>query len=341
MSTGDTSFNATGPTSVGFETSSTDIPVNAAFGVSVVASKCGVYGQGTIHDQLDRRKSPLGTGVMGRGEMHGVYGITSDVTVDATPDFNSPDVTSRTSPTPPEPMGVVGVNGRTRFAQDAPAIYGDNNILTSDTIGTDNLSSAVKKTVTEGIEVAVGVEGMSYHGYGILGVSLNLSPGKDRDFPKIGGSDVLPEVADATRGVIHDVIDPYPLVQEEVSDKPGGVLGLSLQGYGVRGVSRLERGGVFQSATARYRYDGTNPPVIAGPMVAQIRLVPHRAVEVDPQQKPRLPFDGQTGDLLAVVADTGNGFQTASLWLCQRGKVFGSPAQWRLVSLTDSVIGSI
>jgi hypothetical protein len=52
-------------TAVAFETGSVDVPVRAGFGVSVVGSTCGVYGQGTGGPQQDKRKAPDGTRVFG------------------------------------------------------------------------------------------------------------------------------------------------------------------------------------------------------------------------------------------------------------------------------------
>src|SRR6516225_5782908 len=79
MSEGSDSFNATGPTLVAFETTSADVPVLQQFGVSVVGTNCGVYGQGTDGDQKDRHRAPAATGVFGRGDTHGVYGISGSV----------------------------------------------------------------------------------------------------------------------------------------------------------------------------------------------------------------------------------------------------------------------
>jgi hypothetical protein len=79
MASEDSSFNASGPTAVAFETITG--PEDRAFGVSVVGNVCGVFGQGVRGvaeggvDPQDDRTSPRGTGVLGLGDFHGVYGV--------------------------------------------------------------------------------------------------------------------------------------------------------------------------------------------------------------------------------------------------------------------------
>jgi hypothetical protein len=195
----------------------------------------------------------------------------------------------------------------------------------------------VHEAVAEGIKLPVGVEGISWHGFGLIGVSLNLDPRKlpTTQFPTTpSGRPVFPEVADTASGSIQDAIEP-PVRNDT---RPAGVLGLSVEGAGVRGVSRLDRGGIFQSAMGRYT---AGSPFPDGPVVAQIRLVPHLVLDLKQDTpNPVLPEDGQTGDLLSVVApDRNHLLQTASLWFCERGKNGASPARWRLVNLTDRVVG--
>jgi hypothetical protein len=330
LATKDISFEATGDwTEVAFETTSESIPVGQDFGVSVVGSKCGVYGQGTTGAQLHRKIVPQGTGVIGRGDVHGVYGIGSTVTEAETPDFSLGV----------QPIGVVGVSDATKGG-DAPAIFGDNNINSSDINGPSPASSDIKKVVTEGLAVAAGVEGISYSGFGLLGVSLNLNPDKTKPF---ASSSVPPNIHHTAHGIIHDAIEPDPkppLTQTQ----PAGVLGMSVQGAGIRGVSRLDRGGIFESATGRY--DETKGPQggVTGPPVAQIRLVPHRVLEADDPEHPHLPAEGKTGDLMAVVVRGPNiTYDSASLWFCVRGQTdAGDPtsvAIWRLINLTTTIVG--
>lgn len=82
MSLGADSFNATGGTVVTFETTSVPQALQQ-FGVSVVGTTCGVYGQGTAGHQKDRRTAPTGTGVFGSGDRQGVYGDSGGMGVRA------------------------------------------------------------------------------------------------------------------------------------------------------------------------------------------------------------------------------------------------------------------
>lgn len=317
----ESSFNATGPTVVAFETTSDDTPVAQAFGASVVGKTCGVYGQGTFDAQSDRRSAPMGTGVLGRGDAHGVYGISSRVTAENTPSF---DFLANQ-----EALGVVGVNAGNPNG-DAPAVFGDNNILQND-FANPRLNKA-STALHEAAGLAAGVGGISWTGLGAYGISLNLDPAKSADLSKDA------EVASTVINPITDAIDP-PVRN---ASAPAGVLGLSVQGAGVRGVSRLDRGGIFQSATARDESSAST--VASNPrLVAQIRLVPHRVFQTDPRtQDPSLPREGQTGDLLAVVAPDGNRrFQAAQLWFCEKGQSSSGAAVWRKVALSDSVTGTI
>jgi hypothetical protein len=313
MSSGADSFNATGPTVVAFETTSADTPVLQSFGVSVVGTICGVFGQATNGAQKDRRQAPSGTGVYGTGELQGVLGTGFTVGEDDTPDFGA-------SPAP-EPFGVLGVNSAQHG--DAPAIFGDNNILRTDMRKFPNVSLAVED---EAARLAVGVAGVSWAGFGVYGISLNLDPGKSADLTLSAG------VATTASGEIPDAIDP-PVRN---ITRPAGLLGLSQDGAGVRGASRFDRGGIFQSSTVRYE-DGTTR------IAAQIRLVPHRALlSEDRQQHPRLPRDGQTGDLLAIVPPDGNlRYMAAELWFCERGRSPSGAAVWRKVQFADSVVGTV
>jgi hypothetical protein len=103
MQESESSFNATGPTEVGFETTSADTPVHQQFGVSVVGKTCGVYGQGTSGTQGDRRRAPPGIGVLGRGTAVVVHGTSFTVSDADIVDCNN-------FATDAEALGVVGVN---------------------------------------------------------------------------------------------------------------------------------------------------------------------------------------------------------------------------------------
>ena len=315
MSEGSDSFNATGPTLVAFETTSADVPVLQQFGVSVVGTNCGVYGQGTDGDQKDRHRAPVATGVFGRGDTHGVYGISGSVDDDNTPDFTDQPILD-------EAIGVVGVSGSEEGG--APAVFGDNDILRKDLASFPNVHRNVQ---LEAARLPVGVEGVSWSGFGVYGISLNLNVDHTADLS------VDPQIRGTAFDAIHDAIDPWT----DNYSSPAGVLGLSVQGAGVRGVSALDRGGIFQSATFR-NDDATRAAV------AQIRLVPHRVSQIDAKTRnPQLPRDGQTGDLLAVVSPDPirrDPFQRSTLWFCERGRHLNDSAVWRKVALTDTVIGT-
>src|SRR5262249_15764448 len=148
-----------------------------------------------------------------------------------------------------------------------------------------------------------------------------------------------PHILRTASDPILDAIDP-PTRNETAA---AGVLGLSMRGAGVRGVSRFGRGGIFQSATVRT--DDPPPPAPTAPPPPQTRLVPHRVHKIDPHTNtPKLPINGETGDLLVVVSPTSRlnrRFEAATLWFCERGGVPGSTGPvWRRVSLADSVPGS-
>ena len=324
------------------------------------ARKCGVYGQATgLPDdpdyipQKDRRVAPRsGTGVCGSGNqgvygsgnvgvyggggIEGVLGVSESVDISGdAPVFDSGNGLG---------MGVVGVNSTTggsfrdrngpfssSFTRifSAPAILGDNDVLNSDFLKFSAGGAAVFDEIRT---LPVGVEGISWSGLGVYGISFNLDP-VIRDPTKD------PRVLRTASDPILDAIDPPTRNQTAAA----GVLGLSMQGAGVRGVSRFDRGGIFQSATVRT--DDPPPPGPTDPVVAQIRLVPHRVHTTDPHtNNPQLPSNGETGDLLVVVSPTSRlnrRFDAATLWFCERGAVpSATPAVWRRVSLADSVTGS-
>jgi hypothetical protein len=109
-------------------------------------------------------------------------------------------------------------------------------------------------------------------------------------------------------------------------------------GPGVRGISELDRGGLFQSGTALDLKSLNVAPV------AQIRLVPLRK-EVNPfnGQAP-LPKNGQVGDMLALVAANADGVSgsVCDLWFCvaTRDRTNGI-AQWGKVQFSTLVEGSV
>jgi hypothetical protein len=305
------SVNVIGPTVVAFETTG-PIP-NQEFGVSVQGATCGVCGQGTPDHTLNGRKAPAGTGVLGRGRGHGVYGISDTIGVDKTPDFSD---TGRVA------IAVVGVNqGSDSVSDAAPAVLGSNGV-TKDLEGTP----VATPWLEQGASLPVGVEGISLNGLGMLGIALGPV---DAIGPK-------PEFDAAVDDTVVASVNPADHTAPQSSWPPAGVLGLSVLGIGIRGASRLDRGGVFESSTARLY-----PSHIDVPVRAQIRLVPHAAV-AQSRQVPTLPKTGQAGDLLCVNVTDQNHTERATLWFCERGGMDArtGPAVWRSVTLGDTVAGT-
>jgi hypothetical protein len=281
MAAEDSSFNSSGDTVVSFATINSK--GRPAFGVSADADTCGVYGQGgpTPPPHSPTPPRPGGTGVLGRGEFHGVYGVSA-----AIDDADTPEFGSGAGPG----IAVVGVN-----KGESPAILADNGILSSDS------SRAMDDLPLE----QMGVAGITRRGPGVFGVSLGDGPSDDlRTDPQLDATVKGTEFTDVTQPNV-----PH-----------AGVMGLSMHGPGVRGVSRFDRGGVFESAQ-----EGDS-------VVAQLRLFPTQSGVLE--LEPRPPRDaGEAGDLLALSYVDGNLRIRASLWFCAEG-VSTSPdrtADWRQI----------
>src|SRR5215469_7773889 len=105
MASEDSSFNSSGDTVVAFATINSK--GRPEFGVSVDADVCGVYGQ--CAPGSDSAHSPTAapprTGVLGRGDLHGVYGVTGSIDDADTPEFGD--------------FGIAGFDGN--------AVVGVNN----------------------------------------------------------------------------------------------------------------------------------------------------------------------------------------------------------------------
>ena len=273
---------------------------------------CGVAG---IATSAAADLPPSKTGVYGSGDFHGVYGSGAIPAGSKAPDL------SVFAPTQ-QPVAVVGATGDSDTAH-APAILGLNGILAED-LAKPNFQKATSQLVQN---LAVGVEGVSKIGTGVIGISFDLNrPGTDLP--------IDPHVAHQFNDALKDPID---LKTEPVIDS-AGVAGLSMIGPGVRGISEFDRGGLFQSGTAL----DLKVPNLAP--VAQIRLVPLRK-EVNPfnGQAP-LPKNGQVGDLLALVAANADGVSgsVCDLWFCvaTRDRTNGI-AQWGKVQFSTLVEGSV
>src|SRR5262249_39367430 len=138
--------------------------------------------------------------------------------------------------------------------------------------------------------LAVGVEGVSKNGNGVVGISFDLNrPGTDLP--------IDPHVAHQFNDALQDPLD---LKTEPGIDSAGRAV-LSMTGLGVRGISELDRGGLFQSGTALDLKSLNVAPV------AQIRLVPLRKEVAAPTGQVPLPRNGQVGDMLALVAPNADG----------------------------------
>lgn len=275
MAAEDSSFNSSGDAVVAFQTINSK--GRPAFGVSADASQCGVYGEG-VDVPHDPTAAPSLTGVLGRGDFHGVYGISSQISDDDTPDFGGSGVPG---------IGVIGVT-----AGDTPAILGNNGI-----VGEDFADSTAMTDLTL---QQIGIAGVNRVGPGVFGLSLSDDLAHD---PNIGLAIQGGEFGDRT------------------NVRDAGVEGLSLRGPGVRGVSRYDRGGVFQSATPD------------NGIVAQLRLFPVTPNFMVPGADPEPPSDmGEAGDLLALTYIDGNQRTRASLWFCIEGvSTYGSTVWVRLI----------
>jgi hypothetical protein len=84
MAVEDSSFNSSGDTTVAFQTiNSKGVP---QIGVSANATDFGVYGE-AVAAHGGPPTTPAKTGVLGRGDKHGVYGVSGKIKDADTPDF--------------------------------------------------------------------------------------------------------------------------------------------------------------------------------------------------------------------------------------------------------------
>ena len=126
---------------------------------------CGVAG---IATSAAADLPPISTGVYGSGDFHGVYGSGAMPAGSKAPDL------SVFGPTQ-QPVAVVGATGDSDTAH-APAILGLNGILAED-LEKPNFKKATGQLVQN---LAVGVEGVSKNGNGVVGISFDLNrPGTD------------------------------------------------------------------------------------------------------------------------------------------------------------------
>jgi hypothetical protein len=220
MAAEDSSFNSSGDTVVAFKTINTK--GRPEFGVSVDADVCGVYGQGGTPPPHDPTASPVGTGVLGRGDFHGVYGVSARINDVDTPGF---------VPTPAG-IGVVGVNNG-----DSPAILADNGILKSDrTVAIEDLT-----------QQQMGVAAVTRSGPGVFGLSLSNDLSED------------PHVHDTVLGnEFHDNTNVQDAGVAGLSLRGPGVRGVSWHDRG--GVFESAQGG--GAIVAQLRLFPTQPAIM-------------------------------------------------------------------------------
>lgn len=310
MASYDSSFNANAPTVVAFECVTLG---PRAFGAGVNGNQppwCGVHGEGMQNPQGSRAVDVQRTGVHGRGDFHGVYGIDGSIAAAQAPNLGqdlppSPPVT-------PAPIGVVGVTNH-----QSPAILGDNQLLQADISGMP-VNPGGRTNMDDARALGVGVEGVSKAGHGIFGLAFTGDLRTSLEIPLFLNGTIPSEPGSVTTS---------------------GVAGLSVKGPGILGISHEDRGGLFISGTSSYSSPTQGPPPGAGP-VAQIRLFPHdmnatqiatpstaRVQDVIPfivQGAPAgLPKQGRMGDLLVTqnpdVTPPLQDIPSAppcTLWLC-------------------------
>jgi hypothetical protein len=155
MAKDDTSFNATGPTVVAFETAPLTESDWPAIGVGVFGSACGVHGVGgttTINalgvlDDITRNSAPAGVGVNGIGDNEGVRG-----------------------------KGATGVHG----VGDGMGVFGEGPVGVHglgvaagalEAPGVSGLGAPGVRGTSAGVGTGVGVEGRG--GMGVVGEGAN------------------------------------------------------------------------------------------------------------------------------------------------------------------------
>ena len=285
-----------------------------------------MFGQGTPDpsDSQDGRTSPTGTGVLGLGRFHGVYGVAANVDIKAA----APDLSHFS----PMGSGVIGANQSLFLmggSNGSPAILGlndlqddDFNILSHDPDHPPKSLIALKGATQEPIAVA----GLSRAGHGVCGLSLNLF---DRTIDVPG-----PSVGATLRGDIGPDLLTKGLTE---TTQAAGVIGIAMTGPGLRGVSHTDRGAIFQSATDAAENE-VDPSLGVPPApVAQIRLVPYANLQV---KEPPLPAAGKIGDLLALATIDPNRQIRADLWFCVGIDSDTLHAVWGKLAFSQTVIGT-
>jgi hypothetical protein len=282
---------------------STEAPKEFEYGVNVRGKRCGVFGEsGTTNGDSSLSE---GVGVQGSGSTIGVFGHGGH--------------------------GIAGVYGHANHSQAGvlgAAMRDGNGVVGISLNSLGNPAATFESVPPTKIDGSgIGVIGASGEGSGVVGISTT---GQAGEFTSQSGAGVMASSREGRGGEFSS--ETRAGVRGTSSDGNGGefrstngegVSAKSAVGVAVHGVSRGERGGVFES----------------GKNVAQINLVPL----MQTTQTPKLPKDGTVGDLLLiqnVVAISGPVVSdTCSLWLCvpSRGRI----ASWREVQLGNPVKGTL
>ena len=235
---------------------------------------------------------------------------------------------------------MIGVGQQSAFLEQddpfgSPAILGLNDVQKTDfATGGETFAANFQQALTDATQKPIAVAGLSRGGHGVCGLSLNMLD-RSADLP------AHPNVNATLRGDV----PPFDRVTDPAgaAEKPqaaAGVIGIAMQGPGLRGVSLTGRGAIFQSATyaAEEELDASSVPP---PPVAQIRLVPHANFNffAHSANEPPLPAAGKTGDLLALVVENANLQLRADLWFCV-GEDDTGRAVWGKLAFSDTVTGT-
>lgn len=295
MASYDSSFNAQGPTVVAFETIDPPGPPPRGFGVGVNGNHVGVHGEGMANPLGTRAVSVSGIGAHGRGDSYGVYGVAGTIAAD-----NAPDIASE----PSTPVGIFGVSDA--GAASAPAVLGDNGVLSADMSANPNLNNDMMFTIGQ---ASVGVAGVSKTGGGVVGVAGIATPHGHQALDWAINNPASNGVTGLNSGVTAVGAGPGP-----------GLYAINVGG----------RAGIFESRPT--------PEFVA----AQVQLVPLTVELVVNSDTPKLPRFGQVGDLISIVLPAVPGaLSTASLWFCiQSGSLTPAQnAQWAEISFGRTVSG--
>jgi hypothetical protein len=306
MASKDSSFNASGPTVVAFETIDTG---PRSFGVGVEGNQVGVHGEGMASPQGSRAVSVLAVGVHGRGDHYGVYGVAGTI--------KSEDAPELILASPQGAIGVIGVSAG--GAAPAPAVLGDNGVLKPAMSADPNLSDDMSNIIAV---APVGVAGVSAGatGGGVVGVAGIDTPNGRQALEYLGG----PPTRAERNGILG--------FNSGVSAIGAG------PGPGLYALTSGGRAGIFESLRSQQGVVAAQVQLVPFP----VNVLPPGAgftpVETPLVSLPRL---AQLGDLISVVIAPQNQRSAASLWFCiHSGTDTQNPAQWAEISFGRAVIGN-